>query len=124
MNPYSKLVCCGSAVCLTLASGISSGQDVSFRESGHPRTEYPVGSFPRNAIGTGDFNNDGRPDVASGSSGAVSVLLATADGSGFEAARIFPVSGSVNSLAVGDVNGDGNLDIVAATSFSSGVSLL
>ena len=125
MNRYSKLVCCGSAVCLTLASGISSGQNVSFRESGHPRTEYPVGSFPRNAIGTGDFNNNGLPDVASGSNGAVSVLLAAADGSGFGAAGSFAVNGTVVSLAIGDVNGDGNLDIITAAPFTSNpVSLL
>lgn len=118
----------GLVACLILSAG-ANGQDVSFREPGRSRTEYPVGSNPRNGIATGDFNNDGRPDVlvANAFQNTVSLLLATPDGSSFEPARTFAAfasSGSTTQIAVGDVNNDGNLDIVAVSNFGGIVSLL
>jgi hypothetical protein len=118
----------GLVLCLILSTG-AEGQDVSFREPGHPRTEYPVGPSPRNGIATGDFNNDGTPDVVVANSfqNTVSLLLATPDGSSFQPARTFQAflgSGNATQIAVGDVNNDGNLDIVAVSNFGGIVSLL
>src|SRR5216683_1210016 len=121
MTRRRNWVCYGSVVSLVFLSASSEGQTVSFRESGRPRTEYPVSSYPR-GIASGDFNGDGLPDVAAGSYSAVSVLLAAPDGTGLQPARDYPVGGYPVSVAVGDVNNDGKLDIVSANSYN--VSLL
>jgi hypothetical protein len=70
------------------------------------------------SIAVGDFNNDGRLDVAAASddvaSGAVTILLGNGEG-GFDQISQFPMNGAANSantLAVGDFNGDGKLDLV------------
>src|SRR5216684_7432754 len=121
MTRRRNWVCYGSVVSLVFLSASSEGQTVSFHESGRPRTEYPVSSYPR-GIASGDFNGDGLPDVAAGSYSAVSVLLAAPDGTGLQPARDYPVGGYPVSVAVGDVNNDGKLDIVSANSYN--VSLL
>ncbi len=70
----------------------------------------PTGAFPL-SIATGDFNNDGIPDlaIANSSSGTVSILLGKGDGT-FTQATNSPITvGNYPwSLAVGDFNGDGN----------------
>jgi hypothetical protein len=80
---------------------------------------YAVGGFPT-ALAVGDFNGDGKPDLAvtvvtaSGTttSYGVSVLQNLGDGTGaFAAARTYAVGGGL-SVAVGDFNHDGKLDIV------------
>lgn len=87
-----------------------------------PAAGSPVGgfSFPR-AIGIGDFNGDGNPDLAvvneslNSSVGTVSILLGNGAG-GFVAASGSPVAvgpGPV-SIAVADFNGDGNSDLATA----------
>jgi FG-GAP-like repeat/FG-GAP repeat len=65
------------------------------------------------SVATGDFNGDGRPDLAVSDTGGstVSVLLGNGDGT-FQPAVNVPVNASTVCVAVGDFNGDGKLDLV------------
>ena len=74
-------------------------------------TSYPVGTSPA-AVVTGDFNGDGKLDiaVANTGSGSVSILLGNGDGT-FKAAMNFNTGNSPSVVAVGDFNGDGKLDL-------------
>lgn len=73
------------------------------------------------AMLSGDFNGDGRPDLATVGSGGVSVLLGLGDGS-FAPAQHFAISEdpgtgvtvSSTSLLSGDFNGDGHLDLATS----------
>jgi len=73
----------------------------------------------------GDFNSDGKLDlaVANGSSDNVSILTGTGTGS-FSAATNFAVGDSPFSVAVGDFNGDAKLDLAVANQLSNNVSIL
>ena len=66
----------------------------------------------------GDFNGDGKLDlaVANQSSNNVSILLGTGTGS-FSAATNFAVGELLISVAVGDFNGDGKPDLAVANQF-------
>ena len=69
---------------------------------------------PRFAVG-GDFNGDGRPDVAV-AGGSVSVLLGQIGGGfGAEQPSTAAPGTSIETLAVGDVTGDGRSDVVIVT---------
>ncbi len=86
--------------------------------SGSP---FAVGSGPT-GIAVGDFNGDGRADLAVSNAGgsSVTVLLGHVSG-GFTAASgsPFAVGSGPGPIAVGDFNGDGNLDL-AVTNIDSG----
>lgn len=89
--------------------------------------DYPVGGGAT-ALVAGDWNRDGRADLAvarqgSGSSGAVDILLANADGS-FRSPTPFPVGQSPVAIDFGDFNKDGKRDLVVANSVSNDVSVL
>lgn len=76
------------------------------------------------AVAVGDFNSDGRPDLAAANrdSGNVSVLLC--DGGGFSRDGNFGAGSQTSSVAVGDFNSDGKLDLAVANLSSNSVSVL
>jgi len=90
-------------------------------------TNPPISGIPLN-FATGDFNGDGKMDLAvTENGGTIAILLGNGDGT-------FVASGSVNSasggspspIAVADFNGDGKLDIAvtAGADTSESVSVL
>jgi hypothetical protein len=92
----------------------------------------PLGNNPT-SVAVGDFNGDGKLDLAIATSGsqaycwnepgAVAILLG--DGTGnFSLASAPAVGLCPASVAVGDFNGDGKLDLVVANEYSNTVSIL
>jgi uncharacterized repeat protein (TIGR01451 family) len=91
-------------------------------------TGYPVGTSP-SGVATGDFNGDGKPDIAVANTGSstVSILLGNGDGT-FQPAINFNAGNNPTTVAVGDFNGDGKLDLAVfqqgTNSLSGNVSIL
>src|SRR5207302_249957 len=77
------------------------------------------------SVAAGDFNGDGKPDLAVANTGSntVSVLLGNGDGT-FQAAAFFAAGLNPQYVAVGDFNGDGKPDLAVANTGSNTVSVL
>jgi hypothetical protein len=106
-----------SGVALSLGNG-----DGTFRAaSGSPL------SLGKNlsAVVVGDFNGDGKLDIAVTdlSSNAVLVLLGNGDGT-FGAPAAIPVGNQPQAIIVGDFNNDGKLDLAVANSGDGTITLL
>ncbi|MCA9258651.1 MAG: VCBS repeat-containing protein, partial [Planctomycetales bacterium] len=77
-----------------------------------PALSYSAGTNPA-GIAVGDFNHDGRDDMAVAdyaAIGTVNVLLSDADGS-FQLPAAYGASSNSFDAATGDLNGDGHLDL-------------
>jgi Chitobiase/beta-hexosaminidase C-terminal domain/Bacterial Ig-like domain (group 3)/FG-GAP-like repeat/FG-GAP repeat len=86
-------------------------------------TRPPISGIPLH-FATGDFNTDGKTDLAvAENGGTIAILLGNGDGT-------FAASGSVNSassnspIAVADFNGDGKLDIAVAAGIGTSESVI
>ena len=88
------------------------------------RSDIATGIGPR-AVTTGDFNGDGKLDlaVANLSDNSVSVLLGKGDGT-FQAAVDYTAGSAPTFVAVGDFNGDGKPDLAVANNHDGNVSVL
>src|SRR5213082_390700 len=77
-------------------------------------TNVAAGTGPY-ASTVGDFNGDGKQDLAvtNVTTNSVSILLGNGNGT-FGAPATFPVGSTPTSVAVGDFNGDGNQDLAVA----------
>jgi uncharacterized repeat protein (TIGR01451 family) len=80
---------------------------VEFRSA----TGYAVGSSPQSVV-VGDFNGDGKLDLAVLNTGSnnVSILLGNGDGT-FQAAKNFDAGDNPFGIFLADFNGDGKLDL-------------
>ena len=85
---------------------------------------FGAGTNPDSAA-VGDFNGDGKMDLAVANEGSdnVSILLGNGDGT-FQAAVNYGAGTDPDSVAVGDFRGDGKLDLVVANYYSNNVSVL
>src|SRR6266568_1892606 len=95
-------------------------------------TAFPVGAHPA-AIAIGDFNGDGKLDMAVANQycddptqncDSVSILIGSGNGT-FLAAVNYPAGSYPQAIAVGDFNGDNKLDLAVANNTIPGtVSVL
>jgi hypothetical protein len=85
---------------------------------------FSVGTNPA-GVAVGDFNGDGKSDlaVANADDGTVSILLGNGDGT-FSANATIAVGVRPVAVAIADFNGDGNMDIAVANYSSDTVSVL
>lgn len=79
-----------------------------------PRTDFTVGHSP-DAVAVGDFNGDGRLDMAVANEGdnTVSILLGNGDGT-FQSQTTVATGLAPDAIVTGDFNGDGKLDLAVA----------
>jgi hypothetical protein len=86
-----------------------------------PALGYPGGS----GFAVGDFNNDGKPDLAVVNDGSnnVSILLGNGDGT-FQGAMNFPTEAGPSFVVAADFNGDGKSDLAIVYSGSNNISVL
>lgn len=83
-----------------------------------------IGQLPF-ALVSGDFNNDGKSDVAVADYYGNSVRIAFGDGAGaFSPVGNYLSGTRPTAIAVGDLNNDGKLDVVVSNSFSNNISVL
>ncbi len=90
-----------------------------------PGTPLTVGTQPE-SVAVGDFNGDGKMDLAVANvvSDNVSILLSNGDGTFTQSASPVPVGVFPISIAAGDFNGDGKLDLVTSNTASQNLTIL
>src|SRR5215472_11792190 len=91
-----------------------------------PQTEYVAASKNGpSSIAVGDFNGDGKLDLAVSNYGdnSLAVLLGNGDGT-FQAPQTTPVGTNPAQVVVGDFNGDGKLDLAVSSIANGTISVL
>ncbi len=110
----------GSSVYAPSTSGAAAYKEISVRQVGfQPAVNYPTGGSPDSAV-VGDFNGDGKMDIAVDAENGINILLGNGDGT-FRPAAVLPANGA---LAVGDFDGDGKADLAATSAIGQTVSIL
>ncbi len=89
-----------------------------------PTTNYNAANAPY-SVAVGDFNRDGKQDVAVANANSFSVSILIGDGLGSFSSPVNSIVGNgPYSVVIGDFNGDGEQDIATANHDSNNVSVL
>lgn len=102
---------------------LGNGSGAFNQPAGSP---FSAGSVPRQ-LASGDFNRDGKPDLAVVNSSSNNVTILLGDGAGGFAQPVnSPIGVEVQpfSVAVGDFNLDGKLDLAVGYDSSGGLTIL
>ena len=89
-----------------------------------PHKDYPTSRQGASSLALGDFNGDGKFDMALTNMGdnSISVLLGNGDGS-FQGALQYGTGTEPASVALGDFSEDGRLDLAIAVDYDNTVSV-
>ena len=105
---------------LASAAGAAHGGSVVFGAPANIATDLRPGG-----IVVGDFNNDGKEDIAVTNFGDnnISVLIGNGDGT-FAPAKAYAVGTLPRFVAIADIDGDGALDLAVTSNGSNSVAVL
>src|ERR1700735_5443414 len=92
---------------LALLSSALLAQSLSFDLATVPT------SAPPQSLVVGDFNRDGKPDLAVTENSSVEILLGNGDGT-FRSAHVIPLGAPATRIVKADFNGDGKLDLAVS----------
>jgi hypothetical protein len=105
-----------------LSLGFTAASDPGSGVFGAP-DDYSTGAGPSD-ISTGDFNNDGYPDLVSADTDAGNLTVRLGSGGTFGAPVTYAVGSKPSSVAVSDFSGDGYLDLAVFNSGSYSIACL
>ena len=94
----------------------TSSSAKGMERSPHRQPRFPADALPASIV-VGDFNQDGKPDLAFGYSSGLQVFLGNGDGT-FTQATGSPLTGAGLSLIAGDFNHDGKLDLAGIDNYN------
>jgi len=129
--PTSSLAAAGTAVVTVVNPGPAGGgasNSAFFEITWATPTAIMFGvpavtSATTNSLVAGDFNGDGKLDLAASTGASISILLGNGDGT-FTVTSFQTTAQFVGTLVAGDFNGDGKLDLAFPDPFHKLVHLL